>query len=588
MAKAGDYKISDIYQGGTSSLNPSYGSVFTGYRTGAGELGLSTDPRTANILQEVSSKLSTGIKTIELSLITPAIFESIPQQQLKEINRLSKLTGVDMTVHGLIVEPSGFTQEGYSEDARNLAERQMNSFVERTHEINPKGNSPITFHSSVNIPGEIPQKGEKPKEVFVIDADRGSIHRLPVEKERWTGEPELEAKTELRKINEEVWKQQLSKLASNTYEGVKIIDDSTHLALGAEELKKEGKSIPKEMERAVSEFNTGKAILNDSYRGLKELFKIAKKHTENENEMRNLAEFVEKIKNKSEKIEKDPKSKESVQYMKEIVQDGISVLNEVAPQKYRPFKEFAMDKAVTTFTNVAIDSYKKFRDNAPIISIENPPAGGAFSTGEELKQLVEMTRDRFVQNAVKPKDHGGLGMSEKEAEIQAEKLIGVTWDVGHINQLRRFGYGKEDIIKEAEKIAPLLKHVHLSDNFGLENVEMPMGMGNVSTKEVFEKLGEKGREAKKIIEAAAWWEHMKTPPIKESFEAFGSPLYTERGGPYWNQTAGLEQGYFTGYGAMLPQINYEIFGAGFSQLPTELGGQRRGAEGGRLSGRPME
>ena len=81
---------------------------------------------------------------------------------------------------------------------------------------------------------------------------------------------------------------------------------------------------------------------------------------------------------------------------------------------------------------------------------------------------------------------------------------------------------------------------------------------------------------------------MKTPPIKESFEAFGSPLYTEKGGPYWNQTVGLEHGYFTGYGAMLPQINYETFGAGFSQLPSELGGQRRGAEGGRLSGRPME
>jgi hypothetical protein len=58
--------------------------------------------------------------------------------------------------------------------------------------------------------------------------------------------------------------------------------------------------------------------------------------------------------------------------------------------------------------------------------------------------------------------------------------------------------------------------------------------------------------------------------------------------PYWNQAAGLQEGYFSGYGQMLPQINYETFGAGFSQLPQELGGQIPGAKGSRMSGRPLE
>jgi hypothetical protein len=58
--------------------------------------------------------------------------------------------------------------------------------------------------------------------------------------------------------------------------------------------------------------------------------------------------------------------------------------------------------------------------------------------------------------------------------------------------------------------------------------------------------------------------------------------------PYWNQSLGYEQGYFGGYGAMLPQGNYDMAGAGFSQLPSELGGQRQGAQGGRMSGRGME
>ena len=94
MEKRG-YAINDIYQGGYSSLSPSYGDIFTGYRVAAGSLGLATDPRTANVLQEVSSKLSTGLKQIELSTVSPEIFESIPKNQFKDINRLSKLTGIE-------------------------------------------------------------------------------------------------------------------------------------------------------------------------------------------------------------------------------------------------------------------------------------------------------------------------------------------------------------------------------------------------------------------------------------------------------------------------------------------------------------
>jgi hypothetical protein len=57
--------------------------------------------------------------------------------------------------------------------------------------------------------------------------------------------------------------------------------------------------------------------------------------------------------------------------------------------------------------------------------------------------------------------------------------------------------------------------------------------------------------------------------------------------PYWNQAVGT-QGYFSGYGQMLPQINYESVGSGFSNLPAELGGQRQTGGKSRMSGSPME
>ena len=154
--------------------------------------------------------------------------------------------------------------------------------------------------------------------------------------------------------------------------------------------------------------------------------------------------------------------------------------------------------------------------------------------------------------------------------------------------LRKYGYDSKDIIKETEKIAPLVKHVHLSDNFGFEHTELPMGMGNVPMKEIMEKLGKEGFEGKKVIEASSWWQHFKTPPVKESLQAFGSPIYSMQMAPYWNQALGFQQDYYSGLGTTFPQINYETFGAGFSQLPLELGGQRPGAQGSRMSGREME
>ncbi|HTZ41766.1 MAG TPA: hypothetical protein VMC07_00980, partial [Candidatus Omnitrophota bacterium] len=132
---AGEYHLQDIYQGGYSSLNPEYG--FKGYRLPAGKIGLAMDFRTANILQETSAKLSTGAKQLELATFQPEIFDSIPNDQLKEVRRLSELTGIDVSIHGIMVEPSGISQQGFSETQREETERQMTANVIRSHELNP-------------------------------------------------------------------------------------------------------------------------------------------------------------------------------------------------------------------------------------------------------------------------------------------------------------------------------------------------------------------------------------------------------------------------------------------------------------------
>src|SRR3990172_8061341 len=511
MAEKRGYRISDIYQGGYSSLDPS-----NNYIT-AGSLGMTTDPRSANILQEVSLKLSSGVKQVEIEAVSPEIFDSIPKQQLREVNRLSKLTGVDVSIHAPVsgMNVSGITQQGYSETDREAMERKVADILIRSHDLNPEGNIPVNFHSAEGIPGS---------------------QLLPPSK---------------RKLGEK-------------YQRMIIINQQT------------GRLAPLEPE--IRHYRNAEAYLQDLNKQINTFFSRAYEFgTEHQREI---------LKTYSEKFKKDLADSPDLFLQSKAMHNLLHGLKnpQVAPNLYVPIEKFAIEKSSETFGKAAWDTYKKLKGkNIPILTIENPPAGFGLSTGEDIKNLVEKSREQFVKKAV-----ADGGLSENEATKQAEKLIGATWDVGHINMLRKFGYSEKEIIEETKHVAPLLKHVHLSDNFGFEHTELPMGMGNVPLKEMMKKLGKKGFEARKIVEAAAWWQHWKTPPFQETLEAVGSPIYGIKIAPYWSQAPGLYQGYFSGYGQMFPQVHYETFGAGFSRLPQELGGQVQGAQGSRMSGRPME
>lgn len=611
---AGDYHIENIYGGGYSSMDPNKGELFTGYRIPAGSIGLATDARTANMIQEVSQKLQTGAKHIEVTSLQPEIFDSMPKQHLKEINRIAKLAGAEISVHGIIAEPSGVnSQQGYSEIAREQAERQMLSNVLRAHEMSPDGNVPITFHSSAGFPSteyrEIEEEGKKvfkPWKTPIINQETGQVNVVQAEtlhyprpNKTWKEIEKGELKTALQRIeiqNETQWDNSLTALVAIKERADRAIHETEPYAAPIIGKKGENESFndffnrlnSAEQDIILRYQNAGKE-LEDIHLHLSSLFDQAFKYGKIEGVENGKEEYRKELLKISEKFKENlvgPGGLSNNSRAMGVLMQDLGELR--APEVFMPVEEFASEKASETFGNVAFGAYKKFKDKSPIISIENPPAGiFGLSRAEDLKKIVEEARNKFVENAMKSPDQGGLSMSKSEAERQAEKLIGVTWDVGHINMIRKQGFGEKEVIKETEKIAPFVKHVHLSDNFGMEHTELPMGMGNVPIKKMMEKLGKKGFEAKKVVEALNWWQHFKTPPLQETFEAFGSPIYGMKMAPYWNQSIG-NVGYFGGYGNMLPQINYETMGAGFSMLPSELGGQRGGTQGSRMSGRGME
>lgn len=632
---------STFYSGADYGLSyESEGFLGMKYRTPFSEISFATNPFTANQIQEVSNKLNTGARALEVNLAfvdqqgSPA--ESIPDEHLTELNRLKKLTGVDFTMHGALVEPTGMTGRGaWDESQRKQAERQLWVSLQKSKKLDPDGNIVVTFHSSNGLPEpETKVIDERSKEertvgIQVIDELTGKAGMLPIEKHHFpTGDDEKEYPyKEIEKINEKIWRNSLQQTNYQAFQGADFVQS----ALNGEGI--EGKKIDKEqilkayevygtqeyqnikkdfgegnpaseiLEAKMRALNRGSINLKDAYSTLKGLFDTAYSKTEqrlrssDESEKRKAQEDMKKLQDYKSEIKpkvNDLESPEKIGEFSEEIIRGINILSSISvPKTYRPLREFAIDKASQTFSNLAVQAFDKYGDKAPVISIENPPAGSGLSRAEDLKDLIKETREKFVTEVTKKFD-----ITESEAESQAKKLIGATWDLGHINMLRKYGYDEDEgkkvnLIQQTKTIAPYIKNVHLSDNFGMEHTELPMGMGNVPTKAHMDLINEYQKKVKKVVETGNWYQHFgKDAPVMQTVTAFGSGIFKGYGvGPNWTNaygsaTASGASGYFAGYG-LNPDIHHSIYGAGFSGLPTELGGQIPGRNS-RLSGTAME
>lgn len=605
-----------------STLNPSYYTPPSSYQTTVGNLGMALDARTANQLGDLNVKLNPGERFVEIQGISGATMESIPNQHLDEMKRLAELTGVEMSLHGPLVNASGIEgQGGYSEENRLGAENQIKSAVLRAHQLDPKGNINVTFHSSSNLPSFSPHiikhdKEGKPiredKGMFIIDEDSGQIRQIREEKrffeegEKFSGkEIKFDPKNELKRINNEAWIDSISEInrtadfAEEHFDRAKQYIPELQTVPNIENefykkiLKFDVNSAKDEKEKRIFDVTkrnveTGQIYLRNSYKNIKNFFdkawSAASKNEGNENDKKRIEEFGKKYSVVLEPgFERNP---EKIDQLRNVVSEGLKLLSNLdnTPQLFKPLNDFAVEKSAETFANVAQEVYKKYGKTAPVISIENPPGGEALSTGEELRNLIKESRNKLSQNLK------NQGYSLKEAEKIASQMIGATWDVGHINMMRKKGYSEKDVIEETKKIAPFVKHVHLSDNFGLDHTELPMGMGNVPLKPMIDEIKKQGFKGKEIIEAGNWWQFFSTQgggnPFLPSIEGMNSPIYAMTESPGWSM-GGVYGGYFSGYGPINPPIHHQTYQAGFQNMPIELGGEIPGDRG-RFAGTPNQ
>jgi sugar phosphate isomerase/epimerase len=625
-----------FYKGTPSALSPEYGAFgSTGYRMSAAQLGFSGSPQTANQLGETVNALKHGVKAFEVSLLgVQDADQAIPKQHFKEMRAIMKLSGVKPSVHGPVVDAAGFGEKGWGgNEARENNERKMFHAIERAHELDPKGNTPIVFHAANGTPGAEFKPGdvEKDEERFIMQKgfaiNKETKQMIPLEREykfRPEDPDELRNKGTLFTAEKQVgaaslgeWEKKISEMGEMSkhageimgHTPMKLIDKGYENA----GISKNGKEII-DLETnqplpllnevgATGDYNQLKKagiFLENAELSFKTAFNQAWKYgtDEQRDELEELSQDYARGAAVSFPLVKMPNKKEYTQIMspakrKEVLDSSMSRLIEITdinkgktPKIYEEVESFAMNKAADTFGNLAARSYKKFGKNAPIIAVENLYQGVAFSRAEDLKELVERSRERFVDRLIDEE-----GLSKREAKKIAEKQVGVTWDVGHLNLLRKTGFTEEDILEQTKKITEdksMVKHVHLTDNFGYADSHLSPGMGNVPTKKILEQLEKTGRldEMRKIVEDAAVVQHFKVAPHKMTLAAFGSPIYGMQMGSYWNQAADVFGGYFGGYGTLNPQQHHTMYGAGFTTMPIELGGQMAGDQS-RFGGAPM-
>ena len=629
-----------FYGGSLAGIDEQYGSPID-QSIPTRSIALTTNPQTANQLREVMNQLNTGARAIEVTLLTPQVSEAIPNQHLDEIKRLSRLVGAELNVHGVLVEPTGISDQGrWDEQKRVQAERQMWNAMEQAHRISPDRNVVVTFHSSNGLPE--PETWEKVQDkvtgkwsevltnIAVADELNGNFGVLPekIKKNNFTDQLPT-AYNEIERYNEQGWSQQVANTnieldrASRALKELDSRDTKEQLNVAldlfkwsrtdpekyTEEFKKlqeyDKKTEQKTTQAAkelVQALNYTDSLTKDSYRSFQKLFNDAynaaertiayERYAKDEKDKKNL-EHAKKDMDRLKKLKQEiaplttkiADNPEKVFELAEHIQKGMQVLGSLAaPQMIRPLRQFALDKSSETFSNLALQAYQRYENNAPVISIENPPVGMGMSRAQDIRDMVELSQEKFADKLQKEE-----GLSKEQAQTQARKLIGATWDVGHINMLKKRGYTDKEIVAETEIIAKHVKNIHMSDNFGLDHTELPMGMGNVPMQGHLAKLkaehGKKLDDIKKIVETGHWYTHFKTTPFAETLSQFGSPIYGMNMSPYWNQGHQQAGGYFAGYGTN-PDTHHSIYGAGFSSLPVELGGNIQGKS--RLSGAPIE
>ncbi len=555
----------------------------------------------------------------------------------------------------------------WSEDQRKGTEEQLYSILERTFDLSKGENIPVVFHAG-HMQSQEFQKGlevtqydekgrgkvTKPelgfRSVVAVNQDNGDLAKLEYEKKYHLGEEKpviWDPMKRLHNLNETFWDDEKLKLLQRQKELQELRDkfemklkqneaiENSNLKLDPAYSQIFEKNqidisllqghIQDIHQKLASEYQdiyhrfvkfTPEKTIEENKKALEEMNKNYKeandKYTETYKNLIKLSKEMEKTASPEEKkVIEEQLNKRQLELFEIPLDQSKAILSHMAPlpapQLWRWTGEFAIEKTAETVSNALARLYINHKkegkaDQLPFIALENFFVNTPMSTAKDLKKVVELSKEKLAEKLAESKD---MKVSENEAKKIAEKLIGATWDVGHINNLRKAGLeGKElqeKLIKETKEIAGVVKHVHITDNFGFNDSHLPPGMGNVPIREIMEELEKKwsemrkrkelGQEPRAIIEAGGFVAEIGQNPQLAVLEYFGSPLYKISPSPYfWGPAAQSIAHTYTPYLETFiefPQQHFNLYGSSFTTLPKSVGGQV-GEGSSRFAGTPNQ
>ncbi len=483
-----------------------------------------------NQVQGTNRAINWGVKNIELELLgvssrTPGYSISpgtLGAPEREELIRLAKLNEVGLTVHAPIVSPDGFDGRRFSEPERKAAEMMFKQTIDIADQIGRKtgvSGIPVVIHSSERTPGN-PVPEEQEYVYDVLSGEAGIVNKglIKVSKE------------EAKRYNLlDHWDPSTGALDA---EGARLwlnIRKMDNARVQLASLKHQLRILEQERDLAIR-----------SARGVEEAREAAVEYQNMINSIRN-------------EIERTNEELKRIEETKEVI---------------IPLKKESLERTAETIKNVALYSFSK--PTKPTIAVENVYPEMALGKPEDVAEVVKLAREKFVKELEKK------GVHPADARAWADRIIGMTLDTGHMNIWRKYGYTEKDFKEWTKKVAPYVKHVHVTDNWGDQDAHLPVGWGNVPNKEVIGILRSYGFHGKLVAETPNppdWGG--ETYGVAQTLYTLGAPILPS--GPSWEEAAGSY--FMTGYqfqssSGPYPGGHVEMYGLGFTGLPFPLGGEK--------------